>query len=340
MDKKVFGLDITESEYRDIKLPSYSLLSDMIENGTSVIGGKRNETIGELEAVIFGKIVDSILTDKKIPDNLVIIDKNPTGKAREIIKAITYHLSGMPNKDDFYHPDNEEIIDAVCAFFKFFKNKEVRMTRLKNYRDFQEKYSKVVKYLNSKGDIDNLKNYIFCSSYILSGAKKMSEFLSNKHPYYFKETPGVDVHYQIKLTEEVFKVNTKCMLDGCVIDHNKKEIIPFDLKTGSYDVDDFEEKGLIGWNYYIQAALYRFAIIKYIRREHPELAGYKLKSFIFIYSNRFHHGTDVIYDTGDVYNFTGIATVGFDLVTTNGKKYKITNLKSLLEIYQKHVDDN
>lgn len=340
MIKKTFGLDITEAEYRDLPLPSYSLLSDMVENGTSVIGGKRNEEIGELEPVMFGKIVDSLLTDKKMPENIVIVNKRPTGKAKEVIKALCFYNELLPNSKDFFHEDNEEVLDKVCVLVKFFKKKEIRIARLKNYIDFQEKYLKVIEHLKSKGEIDKLKDYMFCTDYIVRGAKLMATNLESNFPYYFRETPGVEVHYQVKLTEKVFEVETKCMLDGCVVDHNKKEITPFDLKTGSYDVDYFEERGLIGWKYYLQAALYRLSIVKYIEREHPELKDYTINSFLFIYSNRFYQGTYTLYSTDQISNFVESSTTGSSLINNEGKEYKIVNLESLLIQYQKHIDDN
>ena len=171
MKKKTqLGLQVSEKEYRDIPFPSYSLLSDISKNGTSVIGGARNTEIGEMDSVIFGKIVDSLLTDKKDPDNLYVVTKSPTGKAKAIIKALASYSHLMPNKHDIFHEDNKEILDGICEKLNYYKNYETRLKGLKNYVDYFNTYKRIV--LNKIKDENKPKpeDCVIVSKYIYSSS--------------------------------------------------------------------------------------------------------------------------------------------------------------------------
>lgn len=74
----------------------------------------------------------------------------------------------------------------------------------------------------------------------------------------------------------------KGLLDGIKIDHDKRTIQPFDLKTTGKNVYQFKESYLT-YGYYRQAALYEQALLS---KESPVLEllaeGYTLLDFIFI----------------------------------------------------------
>ena len=86
--KYKFGIQISEDEYRKLRHPSYSLLSDIKKDGPFAVSRPRAD-ISLNEPIIIGKMVDSYITEGKPPsDNLYIIDKIPTDKALSICQDL------------------------------------------------------------------------------------------------------------------------------------------------------------------------------------------------------------------------------------------------------------
>jgi hypothetical protein len=281
------GLQISEQDYRDLPYPSYSLLSDIKKNGVEVIDGVRNTDIGDLDGVMFGKLVDNLLTENKLPDNLYIVDKKPSGKAKEILKALVKNISKMPNKRSLFHKDNLDIINNVCKRLKYHKagkkdNFDDTSESLKNKRiSGLKNYSKYCKVLMSSKNIDD--DFIV-TSYLYNEALKVVQVLKTEYPFLTDGT--VQIIPQVKLCHHVSGVMTKGMLDFVIIDHKNKTITAWDLKTGSYNAEDFVEKGYIGWNYYLQSSLYLELLWNELKL-HTKLRGYTLCNFHFMYCGRF-----------------------------------------------------
>ena len=342
---KIIGLDITEKEYRDLPYPSYSLLSDVSKNGPQVIGGARNTDIGELDGVIVGKIVDSILTDKKVPENLFKVKKTPSGKVKAILKALAYNAEMMPNPNKLLSKENEEIIDNICEKVKYLKTKESRLKGIKNYEDYYEVIKKVIKENKYNPDENNasLEDSMIVSDYLYNVSVYLAKKLKKEFEYFFgdKINKSREVFYQVKIIGEIKNVKFKGMLDGLVIDHVNKTIIPFDLKTGSYPANKFIEKGLIGWNYYIQAALYTALLEQYIDTHHPEYKEYKMDSFKFIYADRLNSKETLYFDTKNIENFNDSA-MNKNLLQniSTFEEYEIKSVSDLIDVYKKHIDDN
>ena len=138
------GLNITEQEYRNLSYPSYSLLSSISKYGPDAIYGERVD-ISDLDGIVIGSLVDSIITDGGLPENLVVIDKKPTGKPLDILKALA-------ERNDLQDPNllsvkNHDIIEEELDRFEYYKTStfKVRLQKLKNY----SKYAKALSNPNS-----------------------------------------------------------------------------------------------------------------------------------------------------------------------------------------------
>lgn len=318
---KVFGLDISEQEYRKLPLPSYSLLSDVqkleeLEPGTgkSIIGGLPRSDMDE-DGLIFGSITDQVLSDGKPSDNIVVLQKKPSGKMKEMIKTLVAIREFLTEPNNILSPLNSKDLIAISEEFKYKKKDSDRINGFVNYKD----------YIEAVSDVNN-KNNIITTSYIYNTAIKMANLMLNEFPIlssgYLDD--NIQVFRQIKVIGTVNNVKCKGMLDMILINHKGKFIVPIDIKTGANRPEDFEEKCYFGWNYYIQARLYKLLLKDFIINNYPELADYEIRPFSFIFGDRIKGGI-IRYDVTEE-NDEMAGNSGF--VNKNKK-----SLNDLLQIY-------
>lgn len=281
MSKNKIGLDITEEEYRALPYPSYSLLSDISKQGAeATINGVRNPDINELDGVMVGKLVDNLVTENKMPDNLIIVKKKPTGKCKDILRVLSRTREYHPNQDELLHKDNHELIHKVCDSLKYFsKSPDKRIPGLENYED----------YYNAL--CNNIEESFIISEYYYYQALKCVKTVRSQYPFLVvPEHYGFELIPQVKLVGEINNIAIKGMLDFILIDHEKKVIYPYDLKTGSGDSKDFIEQGYLGWNYYIQSAIY-YNLLKEEIKKHPKYHDYDIYGFYFMHVSRIYNTT-------------------------------------------------
>lgn len=285
------GLDITELEYRDLPYPSYSLLSDIAKVGAAaVVGGKRNEEINDLDGVMVGKLVDGLLTEDKLPDNIFLVKKKPSGKAKDLLKLLAKNAKYLPNKEDICHEDNHDLICRMCDIIKYHtvpnkteaERKEKRVAAIKNYQEYCDTLLKA-------GD-----DAFVITEYLYYSAMEMVKLLRNTYPKFFSsEDSTYTVIPQVKLLGNYLGTPIKGMLDFIVIDDESKVITPFDLKTGAGKTPDFYENGYLGWNYYIQASLY-LELLKEELSKHSKYKDYTVDNFHFLYAGRMDKKTTIM----------------------------------------------
>ena len=269
-DPVELGLQITEKEYRELDYPSYSLLSNVSKSNALAVGGDKVD-IDDLDGIIIGSIVDSIITDGGLPDNLIMLSKKPSGKPLMIIKALY-------KRKDLIHeyvlsPKNNKIIEEELNNFEYYKTSSFssRLSKLTQYKT----YAKALSKYGEKA--------MFVTKYQHDIAISISNNLIIRYPFLLEEDNLIT---QIKLIGEVNGVKIKGMLDFIYINHKEHKIIPFDLKTGINPHYSFFEKGYLAWNYYIQASLYRTLLEDYIRKNHSEYKEYTIDNFRFMYCGR------------------------------------------------------
>ena len=284
---KVFGLDISELEYRRIPLPSYSLLSDIQKleenlpgSGKTIVGGV---SIGDMDmdGLIFGTIVDQILSDGKPSDDIIVLKKKPSGKMKDMIKMLIDVREFLPDPNDILSPMNSQGLLDIAEEYNYKKKDADRINGFMNYKEYIDVYSD-----------ENNNNKIITTSYIFNTALKIAnEMLSSFPLLSFNYTEDhIEIHRQIKLTGMVNNVMCKGMMDLILINHKGKFIVPIDIKTGANRLTDFEEKGYFGWNYYIQSYLYKVLLKDYIDKNYPELKDYEIRPFSFIFGDRIKGG--------------------------------------------------
>ena len=103
--------------------------------------------------------------------------------------------------------------------------------------------------------------------------------------------------YQFPIYWETKGHACKSLLDLLVIDHEKKEIFPIDLKTTGKSALNFRD-AFLRWKYYLQAAFYTEAVI-FWKNNNSDLVNYKVNNFKFIVVETAGENPPIIYETTD-----------------------------------------
>lgn len=315
------GLQISEKDYRNIPIPSYSYLADMGKAELNKPGssidivkyGVKNEGIMDLPGVIIGTIVDSNIIDKKNPDNLIVIEKKPSGKMLSIIRSFVSNKYLLPNSTDILAKANDKSINDICEVFKYKKKFDDRIKGFRNYEEYIQL-------------LDDYQDPFIVSKYEFNNAMRTVKNLKKEYP--FLEDPNkynLEMLSQVKLKGFIENQECKGMMDMIFINHSKKVIVPFDLKTGHSKQELFFEGCYLGWLYYIQSALYK-RLLQIEILKHPTLKDYTILPFRFMYCGRSDF-KPFIYEVSNLQDIN--AMEGF---IDNGIKYP--GVKELLEIYK------
>ena len=91
-------------------------------------------------------------------------------------------------------------------------------------------------------------------------------------------------YYQLKFKAKFGNVPYRCMMDLAIVDYEKKEIIPCDLKTSGHSEWQFENS-FMQWMYQLQARLYA-AILRANLDRDPYFKDFKMLNYRFIVVNK------------------------------------------------------
>lgn len=161
--------------------------------------------------------------------------------------------------------------------------------------------------------------------------------LANKYtyPYFINNHLDQELLHQVEVYFQFENLDFKALLDGILIDHTNKTIQPFDLKTSSKSVYEFENSFLT-YGYYRQCALYDYAIKQ---KESPVYTyiedGYEVLDFIFIVveTKNYSYHPAVIYKTNE-----NTRLAGMEGATVNNRFWP--GVKQLVENYKWHLQND
>ena len=98
------------------------------------------------------------------------------------------------------------------------------------------------------------------------------------------EMSPVRRYYQLKFKATIQGVGYRCMMDEVLVDYERKEIIPVDLKTSGKKEWHFEDS-FVQWKYMIQAILYA-AILKANLEKDSYFKDFTVRNYRFIVVNK------------------------------------------------------
>lgn len=270
---------VTEPEYRADPALSYSVLSRYEREGFNNLD-KLFDRI-ESPSLVFGSAVDTLLTgsEEEFNEHFIVaqIDNPPSDTLVAITKKLFDRWSkAYPNIVDI---PNDCIISTISDIQ--WNNHWLPSTRAKKIKEDCAAYYKLL-YLSEGKTI--LNTYV--NQDVNNTVDKLRSADSTR--FYFEQDnvfdDSIERLYQLKFKAILDGVDYRCMADLLVVLHDKKIIVPVDLKTSSKPEWDFH-KSFIEWRYDIQARLYWLIIRDNLDRD-PYFKDFKLANYRFIVANR------------------------------------------------------
>lgn len=311
-------LFISESEYRGLSLPSYSLLKRIDDGGPKALAFDKKL---DSEAIDFGSLVDCKLLCPDEFNNKFYIDatEKPTG---QLLELADYICNLLMDRFDNYYKNNEmtEDLSRAIGLFGSIKDYDKRISKFDNDVFWN--------YLSAKRNA--IGKTVFTPD-ILEEANDAVMTLKS-HPntaHFFGKSKHLEVLYQVILVSNINGVDVKIMVDMIVIDHKNKTITPYDLKTTDFRSQYFKSN-FIKLKYYLQGALYKEVVSNWIKEELQ--LGYALEDFKFIvYSRQDKHPS--IWNMGIEWHYKGLN--GFDNIFGEHEK----GIYELLDDYMFYINN-
>lgn len=240
---KDISWQVTEAKYRKDPSLSYSTLAKYEREGFNNLD-KLFERV-ESPSLTFGSAVDTLITGTEEDFNnqfMVAQLNNPPSDTLITITKKLFNIHSNKYTSILDIPDNI-IIDTIQDIP--WNNHWLPKTRVKKIKEDCAAYYKLL-YLSEGKTIISANTY----SDVLNTVYKLKDAASTR--YYFEQDNPFDDNierlYQLKFKATFNNVDYKCMADLLLTIHNKKIVVPVDLKTSSKYEWDFY-KSFIEWRY-------------------------------------------------------------------------------------------
>lgn len=276
---KDISWQVTEPEYRQDPALSYSTLARYEREGFNNLD-KLFERV-ESPSLVFGSAVDTLITgsEEEFDEHFMVaqLDNPPSDTLITITKKL------FDTWKDGYTDIRDIPDDALVATIQDipWNNHWLPKTRAKKIKEDCAAYYKLL-YLSEGKTI--LSTYTYQD--IMNTVDKLKSADSTR--FYFEKDNAFDDSverlYQLKFKATFNGVNYRCMADLLIVFHDKKLVVPVDLKTSYKPEWDFY-KSFLEWRYDIQGRLY-WRIIRYNMDRDPYFKDFKLADYRFIVANK------------------------------------------------------
>ena len=314
-----------ESDYRAVKMDSSSSLKDFSQDRKKYykkyVKGDRVEE-KENHAANMGRIVETILLEKEEFENrfyMSTTSSTPTGLMLEFVEALYKFTKEATDEFGTVTRDFTDITkDAYVASGFKIKYEAV----LGKFLDSEaEIYYNEIRTVRSKNltvvttqDVTNAENIVASLKSNDVTARVINLVSSSRYA----------VLNQLQI--EGYKIDglvLKSMLDKVIVDHDKRSILPIDLKC-TWSVENFYEEYYLYRRAYIQAYLYYHAIVSLTQNTEHEYYGYAVENIQFLVCDSTNYMNPLIYTLSD--KDMEDAYLGFD---HKGKTYP--GVKEIIE---------
>jgi hypothetical protein len=269
---------VPESEYRADPALSYSTLAKYSREGYNNLKNLFERT--ESTSLTFGSAVDSIITGgmEEFEERFVVADFN-----EEVPDAIAKVVHACYNQFSYKYNSLNQI--PMQEFIPVTEECKYQLNWKPETR---------VKVVREKGEA------LYCSMLLAQGREVISAAMyddvmkavdalktSRATSWFFaKDNPidNIERLYQLKFKGSHNGINYRCMMDLVVVDHDRKLILPCDLKTSYKPEWDFY-KSFVEWRYHIQARLYS-RLLKQNLEKDPYFKDFKVLDYKFIVVNK------------------------------------------------------
>lgn len=275
------SLKITEPEYRKMPELSYSIISRFQSVGYDI--EKLQEKVSS-PSLLFGAATDALLTggQEEFERNFMVVDlPNIPDSASNCVRIIwnkykdTYkHLNEIPM----------DILNTELQLNGFWPNSRYSAQARINgfFKNPVEDYYQL-NYIAENKSIITTELHM----QILQAVNALKTSPATKN-YFAEDNPwdnSIERLYQLKFRADLNGVGYRCMMDECIVLHDKKLIIPVDLKTSC----SCEEKNFyfnfLQWHYQLQARLYS-RILRANLDQDEYFKDFKILNYRFIFCHK------------------------------------------------------
>lgn len=270
---------VDEKTYRADPALSYSTLARFEREGFNNLDKLFNKV--ESPYLVFGSAVDTLITgsEEEFNEHFMIAQlDNPLSDTLVTITKRLFDTWSSGFKDIRDIPDDD--IVATIQDIQW-NNHWLPKTRAKKIKEDCAAYYKLL-YISEGKTI--LSSYAYQD--IINTVDKLKSASSTRF-YFEQDSPfndNIERLYQLKFKATIGGVDYRCMADLLLVFHDKKLVVPVDLKTGYKPEWDFY-KSFIEWRYDIQARLY-WRIIRDNMDRDPYFKDFKLANYRFIVANK------------------------------------------------------
>lgn len=310
---------MTEQEYRALDIDSYSSIKVFIEDRKKYY--KKfvlREVIRDqdTQSTIFGSLVDCLLFSVDEFDNrfamaITDVPKGQYGKLVDELMKVTVEClneQGEVTREiedmlkDAYNKVKYDRVGTIVDFkrdtFEKVKEKFIGSDLEMYYRQLREAHGKEVvepsMVNNALAVINSLKTNQFVAHIInLTNSTRFTVY--DQFPII-----GEISAMLIGTESEGMPYPLKCLVDRLVIDHEKKLISIYDLKT-AWDNEGEFVNNYFRYKYYIQAAVYFYLVLEWAIKQ-KDLKDYQIEFPKFIVADSTNYKDPLIYTT-DKENF-------------------------------------
>lgn len=276
---KTISLDISEEEYRSDGRMHYSTLASYERGG----GFKALPTLFdrvETPSLLLGSVVDCLLTGstEEFDEQYLVADFPSIGdKELSIVKGLFAVYGTSYNTLDEIQ---NNIIGAVIDEVGFQPNWKPE-TRIKVIKERCSEYYKLLR-LSAGKTIVSAEMYSDALNMVdaLRTAPSSKFLFASNDPF----NDNVERLYQLKFAHTFEGIDYSCMADLIVVFHDKKLVLPVDLKTSSHTEYEFF-RSFLDWNYQIQARSY-WRQIRATMDEDDYFKDFKLLNYHFVVCNK------------------------------------------------------
>lgn len=272
---KDLALQISEEQYRENPALSYSLIATYEKGGFASIPHLYDKK--ESDALTFGLMVDTIITEgiERFQEKFAVADfKIPSDSIKAVIDWLLEYRT-----EELFEDIPDDVVLATCdlAEYQMRYKAETRLAKIKS--EGEDYYNTVRQIGNRKVVSNDVYQEVLAVIGALKGHVQTSKYLQHT-----KENSDVEFLYQQKFSTNLDGLDVRCMFDLLVVNHDKKIIVPIDLKTSSMLEYDFPKKYLEN-RYDLQSRLY-CRILKNIIKDDEYFKDFKIGNFRFMVINK------------------------------------------------------
>lgn len=304
---------MTEREYRALDIDSYSSIKTFVEDRKKYYRKFiLKEVIKEEDTpeTIFGSLVDCLLlTPEEYEARYVLsVSQVPTGQYGKFVNAlweitqvnmnpangmITQSLDSMMeeayNKVKFDRDGN--IVDFKRDDFATVKRKFLGSDLEGHYRQLRESYGKKVIELSDLEKAQAVVQELKANNV----TKEVINITDNERFTVHSQYPIIGKFDRVILnaTEEDYPL--KCLVDKLIIDHQKRMIYIYDLKT-AWDNEYQFQYNYYKYKYYIQQAVYFYLVVEW-KKLQKGLEDYAVNFPRFLVAESSNYKNPLIYTT-------------------------------------------